>query len=88
MKITKRQLRKIIREEKRRLNEGGLAGHFTGEAPPEQGRPTNASSAFQAIEELEAKLKTLGFTGPRVLHLLDELSNATMFPERKDWGAK
>jgi hypothetical protein len=34
MKITKRQLRRIIREEKRRLNEGGLAGHFTGEAPP------------------------------------------------------
>jgi|10_taG_2_1085330.scaffolds.fasta_scaffold265714_2 hypothetical protein len=88
MKITKRQLQRIIREEKRRLNEGGLAGHFTGEAPPEQGKRTNSSSALQAINNLEKKLKTLGFTGPRVLHLLDELSNATMFPERKDWGAK
>jgi hypothetical protein len=73
MKITKRQLKSIIKEERQKLDE--------------QDQPTNASSAFQAIEELEAKLKTLGFTSPRVLHLLDELSNATMFPERKDWGA-
>ena len=34
MKITEQKLRKIIREEKRRLNESELAGHFTGEAPP------------------------------------------------------
>ena len=35
MRVTKRQIRRIIREEKRRLNEqGGAAGHFTGEAPP------------------------------------------------------
>ena len=73
MKITKKQLKMIIKEERQKLDK--------------QGQPTNASSAFQAIEELEAKLKTLGFTGPRVLHLLDELSSATMFPERKDWGA-
>ena len=29
MRISKQQLRRIIREEKRRLNEGGRAGHFT-----------------------------------------------------------
>ena len=73
MKITKRQLKRIIKEECQKLDE--------------QGELSNSSSALQAINDLEKKLKTLGFTGPRVLHLLDELSNATMFPERKDWGA-
>jgi len=74
MKITNRQLRRIIKEERQKLDE--------------QEERTNSSSALQAINDLEKKLKTLGFTGPRVLHLLDELHLATMFPERKDWGAK
>jgi len=73
MKLTKQQLKQIIKEELEKI--GG------------QGERSNSSYALQAINDLEKKLKTLGFTGPRVLHLLDELSNATMFPERKDWGA-
>ena len=73
MKLTKQQLKQIIKEELEKIGE--------------QGERSNSSYALQAINDLEKKLKTLGFTGPRVLHLLDELKNATMFPERKDWGA-
>jgi len=73
LRLSQEKVKGIIKEERQKLDE--------------QGERSNSSSALQAINDLEKKLKTLGFTGPRVLHLLDELSNATMFPERKDWGA-
>ena len=50
MKITKRQLKRIIKEEKRRLNEqGGAAGHYTDKPGADSGPAVE--KAKTAIEQ-------------------------------------
>jgi energy-converting hydrogenase A subunit M len=53
MKLTKTQLRRIVQEEKRRLSEGGLAGHYTD-------KPAGGGAAVEkAKTAIEQQLNSL-----------------------------
>ena len=59
MKITKRQLRKIIREEKARLNELGIDRMASGDRDPRLDDPDDLSLGKETLEKMVMHLQAL-----------------------------
>ena len=59
MKITKRQLRRIIREEKSRLNELGIDRMISGDNDPRLDDPDDLTLGLEVAEEMVSHLQAI-----------------------------